>query len=120
MTALIFLMDQAREAGLAIDQESEDRLLIRGGRRHEDLMRQLLARKPDVLSLVEIYNGRRARLDWSNTKVGEQPAPCVLCGHGALLRDPYDRVPCHKTCAETLLSPGVPARGSLGEQPVAA
>lgn len=38
-------------------------------------------------------------LNWRHAKVGD-PAPCVLCGRPALLRDPDSGVPKHKVCAE--------------------
>jgi len=37
--------------------------------------------------------------DWANTWL-DDPAPCVLCGTPALLRDPTTNKPCHKTCAQ--------------------
>lgn len=38
-------------------------------------------------------------LDWRHATVGD-PAPCVLCGRDALMRNPDTGVPTHKVCAE--------------------
>lgn len=104
MTGLIPLVIQARRAGLVLDRGGDGRLTVRGDRRHERLVRQLLARKAEVLTLVDLYNGRRAGLDWNNASVAEQ-GRCVLCRGPALLRDPYDGAPCHKVCAEQQITP---------------
>ncbi|GAA0622073.1 hypothetical protein GCM10009534_66790 [Kribbella sandramycini] len=37
--------------------------------------------------------------DWAHTTVGD-PRPCVICGHSALMRDPYTGRPCHLICAK--------------------
>jgi hypothetical protein len=46
-------------------------------------------------------------LDWRKHHTGE-PAPCVLCGQPALMRD-HTGAPCHKVCAETLPASADPA-----------
>lgn len=105
MTGLISLVIQARQVGLVLDQGEGGRLIVRGDREHERLVRQLLDRKAEVLTLVDLFTGRRAALDWSQAKVGAQPGRCVLCRSWAILRDPFDDTPCHKVCAEQQLSP---------------
>lgn len=40
--------------------------------------------------------------DWRRTSLG-LPAPCILCRRPALLREPIERHPCHKVCADALL-----------------
>lgn len=42
-------------------------------------------------------------LDWRHAKIGD-PAPCVLCGRPALMRDPDTQQPKHKVCAEEALT----------------
>lgn len=107
MTGLISLVLQARKVGLVLDKGEGGRLIVRGDRKHEHLVRQLLARKTDVLTLVDLFTGRRPTLDWSLAKVGDQPGRCVLCRGWAILRDPYDSTPCHKVCVEQQLAPEV-------------
>ena len=103
MTALIHLLAQARRARLFIDQAPDGRLVIRGDNQHEQLAQALLARKPDVLTVVHVWNGRAPRLDWRRARVADRPEPCVLCRRNTLLRDPWDSQPCHKTCLETAI-----------------
>ncbi len=103
MTALVHLLRQGRRAHLWIDESPAGRLVVRGDRRHAALADQLLARKADVLSVVHLWNGRTPILDWRRARVADDPAPCVLCRRSTLLRDPWDNLPCHKTCAEAAI-----------------
>lgn len=105
---LVVLLGHARTAGLHITA-TDGRLRVTGPREHGALARALLARKPAVLTLVDVYNGRRRLLDWQAAAV-RNPRPCVLCGRPALLRDPYDGVPMHRTCAERAVRWGLPVR----------
>ncbi len=44
--------------------------------------------------------GRSPRAEaWAHAEVADRPAPCVLCGTPALLRDPYTNRGCHLACA---------------------
>lgn len=111
MTALIELLAQARQAGLAITRivgacGEEDTLRIRGPRSAESLVRELLARKKDALTTVHVYNGAAPSLDWRKGRILDQSGPCVLCGNKTLLIEPYDGRPCHKSCAEAAISTG--------------
>jgi hypothetical protein len=73
-------------------------------------VRSPLARKVDVLTLLALYAGQVNGLDWRHARVLGDPRPCVLCGRTALLVEPYDNRPCHKTCAEAAIRWGtVPA-----------
>ncbi|MCW2904589.1 MAG: hypothetical protein JWO67_6854, partial [Streptosporangiaceae bacterium] len=56
-------------------------------------------------TLVDVYTGRAQHLDWRAATVPEKAGRCVLCHKWAILRDPYDRQPCHKVCFETSISP---------------
>lgn len=103
MTALVQMLTQARRARLFIDEGPDGRLVIRGDREQDQLARALLARKPEVLTVVHIWNGRAARLDWRHAGVADRPQPCVLCRRSTLLRDPWDGQPCHKTCLESAI-----------------
>ena len=109
---LVVLLGRARTAGLHISA-TDGRLHITGPREHGALARALLARKPDVLTLVDAYNGPPRLLDWQAAAVRD-PAPCVLCGRPALLRDPYDGVPMHRTCAERAVRWGLPTTSVQG------
>jgi hypothetical protein len=109
---LIVLLGRARTAGLRITATG-GRLHITGPREHGALARALLGRKPDLLPLVDVYNGRRRLLDWQAAAVRD-PRPCVLCGSPALLRDPYDGVPMHRTCAERAVRWGLPTASAQG------
>lgn len=104
MTPLIILLNRARAAGLVIDRDG-DKLHIRGGRSHERLVKELLNRKTDILPIVDLYNGRAIGLDWRHAAVAEKPRRCVLCHRWAMLRDPFDFTPMHKTCAEDRIRP---------------
>ncbi len=104
MSDLITLITRARKAGLTLDRDGS-KLSVRGDRRHEHLVRAILNRKAEVLGLVDVYAGRAQHLDWRSATVAEKAGRCVLCRKWSLLRDPYDRQPCHKTCAERAISP---------------
>lgn len=109
MTALIELLAAGRRAGLALTQK-DDQLAVRGSREHERLVRALLARKPDVLACLAVYNGLVPRLDWRREPILPALKPCTLCGRSTLLIEPYDHRPAHKTCCEALIRWGtVPA-----------
>ena len=107
MSDLLTLITRARKAGLVLDREG-GKLVVRGDRTHERLVRALLDRKTETLTLVEVYNGRAQHLDWRQAKIPEKAGRCILCHRWAQLRDPYDGQPMHKTCAEAQLRP--PAR----------
>jgi hypothetical protein len=108
-TPLLTLLVGARRAGLVLARR-DDQLIIRGPREHEQLVRALLARKPDVLAVLPAYSGAVPSLDWSRAKVLGECQPCALCHRPALLVEPYDHRPCHKVCAEAAIRWGaVPA-----------
>jgi len=106
MTILIELLAQARRAGLTLAHGDDDTLHIRGPRSAEPLVRQLLARKTEVLTTVSVYNGAATRLDWRKGQILDQPRPCILCGKQTLLIEPYDSRSCHKSCAEAAIGWG--------------
>ena len=109
-TALIQLLAQARRAGLVFVHGPDDQIVIRGPRSCEPLVRALLTRKADLLTVLAIYNGHVQRLNWRREPILGQPQPCVLCRRSTLLIEPYDSQPCHKTCAEAVIRWGtVPA-----------
>jgi hypothetical protein len=109
-TMFIQLLTQARRSGLVFADGPEGQLVIRGPRSCEPLVRSLLARKADVITVLAIYSGRVQRLDWRRQPILDKPQPCVLCGHPTLLIEPYDSQSCHKTCAEAVIRWGtVPA-----------
>lgn len=101
---LVELLVAARHAGLHVDAE-HGTVNITGPRTAEPLARALLARKPDVLRVVDYLAGRAAVLGWADSVLLIRPEPCVLCGRPASLREPYDQRPCHKGCVETALRP---------------
>lgn len=102
MTGLLESLSRARQAGLVLTRRDTE-LVIRGPRAYESLVRVLLNRKADVLALLPVYNGTATRLDWRQEPILSEPEPCVLCHWPALLIEPYDQRPCHKTCAEAAL-----------------
>jgi len=116
MTApLLDLLASARRAGLILTRQAEGQLVIRGPRTHEQLVQSLLARKPDVLTVLAVYAGEVTGLDWRHARVLDKKQPCTLCRRPALLVEPYDQRPCHKTCAETMIRWGTaPAARSDG------
>jgi hypothetical protein len=102
-TTLIDLLAQARRAGLVIMHRTDGQLVIRGPRSHEPLVRSLLARKPDVIAVLAVYNGTAPCLDWRRERILDQPLPCIRCRRPTLLVEPYHSQPCHKTCAEAAI-----------------
>jgi hypothetical protein len=112
-TSLVQMLTKARAAGFALTKNPDGTLTVRGSKSEAALVRVLLARKLEVLTFVDLYNGRITLLDWRHATVGEHPARCVLCRRPALLRDPFDGLPMHKTCVERALTPQRPsAEGS--------
>lgn len=101
---LIQTVAAALAAGATITRDA-DRLIVRGPQAVRSYARALLARKDEVLTLVDYLTGGASALVWRTAKVADRPGRCVLCGKGALLLDPYDGRPCHKTCAEQALAP---------------
>ena len=97
---LIEMLAQARRAGLVLGRKPDSQLVVRGPRSYEPLVRSLLGRKPEVLTVLAVYNGDALRLDWRRQPILDQPRPCVLCHKPTLLIEPFDDRPCHKTCAE--------------------
>jgi hypothetical protein len=114
MTALLDMLAAARRAGLVLTRR-DDQLVIRGPREHEQLVRALLDRKPDVLAVLAVYNGEVPRLDWRREPLLADYKPCALCRRSTLLVEPFDGRPCHKTCAEAVIRWGtVPAAKATG------
>jgi len=112
---LLDLIAAARRAGLVVMRKPDGQLIIRGPRKHEQLVRALLDRKPDVLAVLAVYCGEVQRLDWRREPVLGDPQPCALCRRSTLLVEPYDGRPCHKTCAEAAIRWGTaPAARSDG------
>jgi len=105
MSALVLVLVRARKAGLTIDRDGT-RLTVRGDRQHAALVGEILRRKAETLTLVDLYNGRATALDWRHATVAERAEPCRICRRRAHVRDPFDGVPMHKTCAEQTLSGG--------------
>lgn len=101
--ALIHLLAKARRSGLVFADGPDGQLVIRGPRSCEPLVRSLLVRKTDVLSVLAIYNGLVQRLDWRRQPILGTPQPCILCLRPTFLIEPYDGQPCHKTCAEAVI-----------------
>ncbi len=103
-TSLLELIAAARRAELVVTRRSDGQLVIRGPRQHEQLVRALLDRKPDVLA---VYAGEADRLDWRRQRILDEPRPCSLCRRPTLLIEPYDKRPCHKSCAEAAIRRGI-------------
>lgn len=108
-TPLLELLAAARRAELVLARRADGQLVIRGPRKHEQLVRALLDRKPDVLAVLAVCSGGAPRLDWRREPILEQPRPCALCCRPTLLIEPYDGRPCHKTCAEAAIRWGTTA-----------
>jgi len=89
---LMLLVQQAREVGIGIARRPDGTLAIRTTAATDSVARALRARDQDVLRLY----------DWTRAGAAD-PAPCLLCGRPALLRDPVDGRPCHKVCADAIL-----------------
>ena len=115
MSTLIDLLAQAQRIRLALSCGPDETLHIRGPRTAEPLVRQLLARKAEVLTTVSVYTGAAPRLDWRKGQILDQPQSCVLCGKQTLLIEPYDSRPCHKTCAEAAIRWGATPAAKKGQ-----
>lgn len=104
MTApLLELLAAARRAELILARRADGQLVIRGPRKHEQLVRAMLVRKPDVLAVLAVYSGGAPRLDWRREPILGESQPCALCCRPTLLIEPYDGRACHKTCAEAAI-----------------
>jgi len=99
MGALVNLVAQGHRAGVQIGRAPDGSLLLRAPKPAAPLARQLRAREAEVLQLW----------DWRPAPVAE-PAPCLLCGRPAILRDPVEHRPCHKVCIDPLLRPASAVR----------
>jgi len=65
MTApFLSLISDARRAGLTAARLPDGQLVIRGPRAQESLVRALLDRKAEVLTVLPVFNGEAPRLDW--------------------------------------------------------
>ncbi|MGI8452127.1 MAG: hypothetical protein ACR2MP_34070 [Streptosporangiaceae bacterium] len=102
---LLQLLARARREGMSIDLDHDGTLRIQGPQSGGPLARALLARKPEVLTVTDIWNGRAEMLDWRHARVLEESRACGTCGSRTLLLDPWDDQPTHKTCAEALIRP---------------
>lgn len=114
-TSFIDMLAGARRAGLIFARGADGQLVIRRPRSAEPLVRQLLARKAEVLTTVSVYNGAAPRLDWRKGQTLDQPQPCALCSKQTLLIEPYDDRPCHKTCAEAAIRWGTTPAAKKGQ-----
>jgi hypothetical protein len=104
VSTLIELLARARQGRLVLSRGDDDTLRIRGPHSAEPLVRQLLERKEHVLTMVNVYNGIVERLDWRKGRILDESQQCVLCGKKALLIEPYDGRPCHKSRAEAAIN----------------
>jgi hypothetical protein len=102
-TPLIALLIQARETGIVLSRQG-DRLNLAGPHTVGPVMRALAARKADIWAAWDYLTGAAAVLDWTDGTVARRAAPCQLCGRYTPIRDPYDRLPHHKTCSERALA----------------
>jgi hypothetical protein len=108
MTAqsIIDLVQLGFRAGIRMSVRPGGALDIRGPSAAGHLGNALRERQREVLALY----------GWAGASVG-QPAPCAICRRPAILRDPVDGRPCHKTCADALLlcdpAEGSPRRGRV-------
>lgn len=91
-TPLVLLVQQAHQIGVRVERRRDGSLGIRTGAAADTVARALRARDVEVLRLF----------DWTGAQLGD-PAPCLLCGGPAMLRDPVDGRPCHKVCADRLI-----------------
>jgi hypothetical protein len=103
VTTLLQLLASAREAGFAMDHGPDGALKLRGPKEAGQLARELLARKPEVLTVLHVWNDRAPMLDWRHARVLDYSRPCVICTRSTLLLDPWDGKPTHKTCAERVI-----------------
>lgn len=76
------------------------------------LITALHARQPLLRNAFWVYTGAARLLDWRTdcrATVTARTELCHLCDQPTVLLDPFDRQPCHKTCAETALTPAAVA-----------
>ncbi|WFE27794.1 hypothetical protein O7623_00850 [Solwaraspora sp. WMMD791] len=99
------LLAAARRAGVVIDRDPAGRLVIDGPDGAGHLVAGLRRRGDVVAHVIDVWTGVASLLDWRHATVLDPPRPCRLCRQPAMLADPYDRQPCHKTCAETAITP---------------
>ena len=103
-TTLITLLARARTAGIKLSRHPDGGLRIQAPATAAPIAKTLRARQADVLPLLGALGLDPVVLNWRDAWLADDPAPCVICRRPALLRDPYDNRPMHKTCAERLLT----------------
>ena len=86
------LLRRARAAGVTISRTAKGTVALDIPHSAAALTAELREREQHLAALF----------DWRHAPV-TQPAPCLLCGRPALLRDPADHSPAHKVCVDQLL-----------------
>ncbi|MFC0533949.1 hypothetical protein [Phytohabitans kaempferiae] len=84
--------------GIDLDGPADARPLIAARRDRQPLLR----------NAFWLYTGAARLLDWRTehrATVIARTELCHLCDQPTVLLDPFDRQPCHKTCAEAALTP---------------
>jgi len=105
-TAIQLLAD-AQAAGVILTRGHAG-IDIDGPAHTAELVAALRDRPAAVRNTFWVYTGAARLLDWGTehrATVITKPEPCHLCRQPTALLDPFDRQPCHKTCAETILTP---------------
>lgn len=107
----IQLLARAQDAGITMTRTGTG-IALDGPADTRPLIAALRARQPLLRNTFWVYTGAARLLDWRNdcrATVIARPEPCHLCGNPTCLLEPFDRQPCHKTCAETALTPAAVA-----------
>jgi hypothetical protein len=107
----IQLLARAQDAGVTLTRTGAG-IDLDGPADARPLIAALRGRQPLLRNAFWVYTGAARLLDWRNdcrATVIARAEPCHLCGQPACLLDPFDRQPCHKTCAETVLTPAAVA-----------
>lgn len=91
-TPLVALLVQARTLDITFGVRADGSLRIDTPKSAASFARALRARDADVLALF----------DWRRAGTGD-PAPCLICRRPAILRDPVEHRPAHKTCVDRII-----------------
>jgi hypothetical protein len=105
----IQLLADAQRAGITLNRNPAGTAInVDGPPVARSLVADLRERTALLRNMFWVYTGIAPLLDWQNehrATVIDPARPCHLCGRPTSLLDPFDRRPCHKTCAEAAIKP---------------
>jgi hypothetical protein len=103
------LLADAQRAGITLNRNPTGTAInVDGPPAARSLVADLRERTALLRNVFWVYTGVAPLLDWQNehrATVIDPARLCHLCARATSLLDPFDRRPCHKTCAEEAIKP---------------